>query len=505
MIFSLSSKLTTLGLTAQRLNIKPPRLVKDLLRSFLNYLVKKNTRVQGLEDWSNPLIVRQEDAVKKVYGLNSDNDRIFPSIVEPLNVPHQFQPPIANALKTKAGLRCLLVTDSLDVGGMDEVVVFLTRGLPRFGVDTAVLHASANGTSDGIPTGRLAQQLVESGIETVELAGAAGIRWLESWRPDVISAHCAPAWVLEAAIRLSIPYVDTLHGQMQLYEFEKDHAKEAKRACGLAGIVAVGDMICRQYLDLNPTFSPERIITIPNGVDHERRPPVNRDWARARWGVRDEYVFVSLGRHCLQKNTYGLVAGFAEVAALHPEAHLVIAGRVDDVTYFAQVQRFRNSLACRNRIHLRDHFSDPAELLALADGFVLNSFFEAGPLVSMEALHAGVPVVISDVGEARVQVGNGGKRGHLVPNPIGDPLRVNWETIREARYVNQINREALVEAMSSLIVNRFSFLDARERLMIESSTRFHPDVCLRSHAEVLTAAANRDLVRQQPITHDKLL
>ena len=246
----------------------------------------------------------------------------------------------------------------------------------------------------------------------------------------------------------------------------------------------------RQYLDLNLTFPLERIVTIPNGVDDWRRTPGNRDWARARWGVRDEYVFVSLGRHCLQKNTYGLVAAFEDVAERHPEAHLVIAGRPDDAVYFTQVMRLRAALACRDRIHLRDHTSNPAELLALADGFVLDSFFEAGPLVSMEALHAGVPVVISEVGEAREQVGDGGTRGHVVPNPLGDPLRVNWETIREARYARQVNREALVAAMSSLIADRAIWLAARQRLMSESTARFHPDVCLRSHARVLAAAAS---------------
>ncbi|MGZ5010104.1 MAG: glycosyltransferase [Methylobacter sp.] len=493
----------TFALAAQRLNIRLPKAVTGLIRSILARLAKYETVEQCIEDWSTPLIVRREQVFDQNTETNQESDDRYSMAGGPLHESYRASLTDVNGREVTPKLRCLLVTSSLDVGGMDEVVVFLARGLPRHGVGTAVLHASTNGTLDGVPTGRLGRLLLEHGVETVELAGADGAKWLKAWQPDVISAHDSPSWVLEAATKLAIPYVDTLHGQMSL--FEKDQATEVMRARGLAGIVAVGDMIRRQYLDLNPTFSLERIITIPNCVDHWRRTPVNRDWARARWGVRDEYVFVSLGRHCLQKNAYGLVAGFADVAARHPEAHLVIAGRVDDATYFAQVQRLRDSLACRDRIHLRDHFSDPAELLALADGFVLNSFFEAGPLVSMEALHAGVPVVISEVGEARDQVGDGGKRGHVIPNPIGDPLRVDWETIRDARYARQINREALVAAMSSLIVNRASWLDARERLMSESATRFHPDMCLRSYAQVLTAAANGDVVRQQCLTHDKLL
>lgn len=490
------SVLKALALMAQRSNIRWPDAIRGPLRSLLNKLVKVETVDQGIEDWSTPLIAGREVAADQA--ASSTEARISGSDGAPLEIANllattdQAKRPI-NSGEPKPRLRCLLVTSDLDAGGTDEVVFFLASRLPGHEIYTAVLHASDEGSPDGAPTGRLGRQLRELGIETVELAAEAGACWLEAWQPDVISAHCAPAWVLESATRLLIPYVDTLHGQMLL--FEKDQATEAKRARGLAGIVAVGNMIRRQYLSLNPTFSPERIITIPNCVDQWRRTPVNRDWARARWGVRDEYVFVSLGRHCLQKNTYGLVAGFADLAARHPEAHLVIAGRVDDATYFAQVQRLRDSLSCRDRIHLRDNFSDPSELLALADGFVLDSFFEAGPLVSMESLYAGVPVVISEVGEARDQVGDGGTRGHVIPNPIGDPLRVDWETIRAARYARQVNHEALVAAMSSLITNRASWLEARQWLINESAARFDPNVCLSSWARVLAEAVHGKLIQ----------
>lgn len=503
MMISLSRFITTLGLAAQRLNIRPPRMATRFMRSMLARLAKYEIASQGVEDWSAPLLVRPEKVSDQGAKMNQESDARHLVTGEPLHRSERVSRPLKKGYEATSGLRCLLVTSSLDVGGMDEVVVFLARGLPAHGVTTAVLHASANGTPDGIPTGRLGRLLLEHGVETAELARTAGTKWLKAWRPDVISAHDPPSWVLAEASELGIPYVDTLHGAFTL--FNMDSAAESERGRQLAGIVAVSDLLRRQYLHGNPSFPPERIVTIPNGVDDERRVPRCRNSARSRFGIQDEFIFVSLGRHCLQKNAYGLVAGFADVAERYPAAHLVIAGRVDDAAYFAQVQRLRARLACRDRIHLRDHFPDPAELLAAADGFVLDSFFEGWSLASMEALYSGVPVVLSEVGGAFEQVGCGENRGYLIPNPVGDPFRVNWETIRDARYVRQANRDALVTAMSSLIDNRASFLEARERLISESAARFHPDVCLRSHARVLTAAANRDVVRQQCLTHDKVL
>jgi glycosyltransferase involved in cell wall biosynthesis len=487
--------LSALALRARRLNVPLPEKIRRRLRWVLARLTTNEIAEQGVESWAAPLIAGGEVASDRVGDSNaggiaepftaSGGDGDW-QVSAPSNVVGTGEQ-TSNTAKRNVELRCLLVTSSLDVGGMDEVVVFLARRLPRHSVCTAVLHASTLGTRDGIPTGRLGRLLLNSGVETVELDGDAGPRWIEAWRPDVISAHGAPSWVLDTATRLSIPYVHTLHGMHSFFNI--DRRVEAERGRRLAGIIAVSELVRRQYLEINPSFPPERSVTIPNGVDDWRRAPGDRGRARERLGIRGEYLFVSLSRHCLQKNTYGLVAAFEDVAKRHPEAHLVIAGRPDDTVYFNQVLRLRASLACRDRIHLRDHIANPAELLTAADGFVLDSFFEGWSLASMEALFTGVPVVLSEVGGAREQVGVGGERGYVVPNPVGDPLQVNWATMRETRYVRQVNREALIAAMSSLITDRQYWLGARQWLISDSAMRFRPDVCLQSHARVLTAAA----------------
>jgi glycosyltransferase involved in cell wall biosynthesis len=395
-----------------------------------------------------------------------------------------------------AGVRCLLVTSSLDAGGMDEVVAFLAYQLPCYGISVAVLQASGDGAPNGTPTGRLGRQLLAHGIETVELTEAAAEPWVQAWHPDVISIHGAPSWVLEIATRLSIPSVETLHGMHSLFSADRFAVAEYGRK--LSGIIAVSNLVRQQYLQLNPAFPQSQILTIPNSVDRSRRILGDRRRAREKWQVQQEYVFVSLARYCLQKNTYGLIAAFSELAGQYPEAHLVIAGRVDDTSYFDQIVRLRSRLPCRDRIHLRDHSPNPADLLSLADGFVLNSFFEGWSLASMEALYAGLPVVLSEVGGAREQIGTGNGRGYVVPNPAGDPLKADWNTIRDIRYSRQINRNDFVSAMGSLVSNRAYWLDAREKLIVDSAQRFHPDLCVRRHLRVLSAAAlNRAFPSQE--------
>jgi glycosyltransferase involved in cell wall biosynthesis len=469
-------------LRAQRLNLPLPSAIKNFFRSRLETLVQKDDDERQVEDWSMPLILGGAPVAATA-----------PTVVESPAVQAAENPSRAPLLRSTAdafpgtGLKCLFVSSSLDVGGMEEVVVFLAQRLRQRGIHVAVLHACDTAGEDGIPTGRLGQFLLSQGIVTVRFGGDAAVRWMKQWNPDVISAHGAPSWILAAAASLNIPCVATLHGMHTI--FGADPRVVAQTGRYLEAIVAVSDLMRAQYLHVNPDYPQARIVTIPNGVDDARRKRLNRAAARARHGVRSEYVFVSLGRHCLQKNPYGLVKAFRHVAEKYPDVHLVIAGRPDDKSYLTQVIELRDSLRCRERIHIRDHHSEPSELLALADGFVLDSFFEGWSLASMEALHVGLPVVLSEVGGAKEQVGTGLDCGYIVPNPVGDPLQVNWESMRAVRFGGQANANALVAAMCSVRERREWWYAQRQRIAAESADRFSPDLCVRRHAEVLVAAA----------------
>lgn len=384
-------------------------------------------------------------------------------------------------------LRCLVATGELDVGGSDEVVAFLARRLPEHGIGTVVAHGGGTAGEAGTDGGRLASGLRSEGVLVAQVTRTSASRLIEEHRPDVISAHGAPDWWLELAAHHGVPYVETLHGMHSF--FHVDWNREAIRSAHISRIVAVSELVRQQYLAGNADIAPESVITVPNSVDDRRMPRLDRDRCRAWLGLTDEFLFVSLARHSLQKNTYGLVHAFAAVAAAHPDAHLLVAGRPDDPSYAQQVRRLRDGLRCGDQIHLRDHAPWPAALLTAADGFVLDSYFEGWSLASMEALYAGVPVVLSDVGGAREQVGGSGERGCLVSNPLGDPLAVDWRSIRASLYAEQPNRDELVAAMCSMIDAREEWGERREELRADSATRFHPDQALSGHADVLRSAA----------------
>ena len=266
-------------------------------------------------------------------------------------------------------------------------------------------------------------------------------------------------------------------------------SKRRLRSKQITGFIAVSELVRRQYLRANPDYPSDRIITIPNGVDDQHISVRDRTQARAWLGLCNEFLFVSLARYHMQKNTFGLVRAFSDVALAHPDAHLLVAGKVDDPDYFEQVRRLRDKSPCANQIHLRGNTPDASSVLAAADAFVLDSFFEGWSLASMEALFAGLPVVISEVGGAREQVGRDGSRGFVVGNPLGDSEAIDWRSMSRARFQPQVNHKALVEALSAIIADRDHWRKVREDLRAESMNRFSAEVCLQRHAKVLTRAA----------------
>jgi glycosyltransferase involved in cell wall biosynthesis len=437
----------------------------------------------GIENWSAPLVVR-ESAVATAEMRELPTAGASPPT--PLDFTSQQLPVDNRPGASCSRLRCLIVTPFLDSGGIDEVVSFLARHLSLLGLDTSVMCVPL---SPEIPArvGFLASELRREGILVAEALPEDGREWLARNRPDVISAHAPPEWVLEAAEALRIPVVETLHEVPT--PIGTDWNKEPARSGYVTKLVAVSELVRRQYLRGNPGFNGAAIITIPNAFNEASRPPVDRAKARAWLGLEHEFLFISLAHYTLQKNAYGLVAAFADVARANPDAHLLIAGRVVERTYAEQVRRLRDRLPERERIHLRENLPNPSALFAAADGFVLNSFFEGWSLASMEALSAGLPVIMSDVGGAREQVGLDGTCGYVVPNPLRDPESVSWEAARRERFRPQANKIALVAAMTSVIRDRERWASVRPNLVVASKKRFSAQTCAERHAEVLRRSA----------------
>lgn len=360
-------------------------------------------------------------------------------------------PAAASSPRSAAGgetRRCLILTDVLDTGGIDEFVALLARRLPEAGWPARVAKT-------GVPGGNLAAELAADGVAVHETATPEALgELLDSLRPDVITAHTAPLWALQTARSRGVPVVETLHGAPT--PLATNWREEPERSSYVTAFVAVSEQVRRHYLAGNPTFPADAVVAVPIGYDPASRPASDRATAREWLGIGGEFLFTSLGRLSPEKNTYGMVAAFARLASGDPTCHLLSAGRVDDPVYAHHVARLVEAQPphVRRRIHLRDATTKVAAVLAATDCFVMDSFYEGWGIASVEALAAGVPIIRSATGGAIEQIGEQGRRGYLVGNPAGDADRVSWEAISRSRFSSQANESELVDAMRSVVAQR---------------------------------------------------
>lgn len=134
-----------------------------------------------------------------------------------------------------------------------------------------------------------------------------------------------------------------------------------------------------------------KTMTIPNGVDIDQfYPPSDRDYDNV-----DSVRFGYLGRLSPEKNVLTLIKAADELGI-----ELSIAG---GGPLYEKVKSFESE-----RIKVLGYVDDASDFLRSIDVFLLPSHLEAQPIVLLEAMASGLPVIATDVGDNRYFVEENG-------------------------------------------------------------------------------------------------
>jgi glycosyltransferase involved in cell wall biosynthesis len=164
-------------------------------------------------------------------------------------------------------------------------------------------------------------------------------------------------------------------------------------------------------------IDPNRVVTIPNGVDLANfANPADVAAARRQMGIPiDVPLVMQVGRLTTQKDPLAFVEGAAWVADRHPLAHFVMVGEGPLKDRVGARMRF---LGLEGRIHLPGRLPAAQRLLPAATVVTLTSRWEGTPYSLLEAMGWAKPVVATSVNGCPDIVVHG-KTGFLV-SP-GDP------------------------------------------------------------------------------------
>jgi glycosyltransferase involved in cell wall biosynthesis len=162
-------------------------------------------------------------------------------------------------------------------------------------------------------------------------------------------------------------------------------------------VIAVSESTRRYLLDREDLWD-DLVTTIPNGIDTEVFSLASagaREVARAALGIpRNDLVIGGVGRLVAQKNFDLFLKVAARVLARHPSAFFVIAGTG------AQEEELKAkavSLGIGERVRFLGHVSDRLALYHALDAVLMTSDFEGTPMVLLEAMSCGLPVLASAV------------------------------------------------------------------------------------------------------------
>jgi glycosyltransferase involved in cell wall biosynthesis len=382
---------------------------------------------------------------------------------------------------------CALLTDHLDVGGIGSVVEMLASGLPAAGVRPVVICRG---------DGERARRLRSRGVETIaaDTQGEAEAA-IARVKPAVLQLHnVAPAYLEDAALASGLPLVTVMHNT----EIHFPRARWASFAAVIehstAGI-AVSETVREFHARHLPAGLADRMVVVGNAAPEARLTDAGeRRAARAALGrvvgvpLDDQVVFACLARYDSQKNIAGMVWAFLQATtAAGADLHLVVAGDPSDRAELLRADGLRLSHPNGDRVHLLGN-SDPATLLAAADAFILDSFFEGWPVAATEGAAAGLPLLLSDVGGARELVATDPGRSILVGNPAGSAEAISDAAVCRAR---RRPRHQANTAEVAAAINRISTLVRRERSSGQVVRRSPPGLAtmVGAHAEVLLDAA----------------
>jgi glycosyltransferase involved in cell wall biosynthesis len=312
--------------------------------------------------------------------------------------------------------RVLHVIDSLDLGGAQTLLLEICRNADRerFEVEVACMHG----------LGVFATEFEKAGIKVHSLSPAKWPplyipnfpRLLRRLDPDVLHFHLFGSNLIAKPLA-------ALAGKRTL--IVHDHCNDAGRGNPVmlfadaltnrlaSKVIAVSRSI-RDFLILHEGMNPDRVVTLSNGIDSQSFLPAKegqRALAKSALGLSsDAFVIGGMGRLVPQKNFSLFLDVAARVLAKNPSAVFVVAGtgsQEDELKAKAAL------LGINERVLFLGHVSDRLALYHAFDALLMTSDFEGTPMVLLEAMSCGLPVVASAV-DGIAEVCSNGKDAILV-------------------------------------------------------------------------------------------
>jgi glycosyltransferase involved in cell wall biosynthesis len=361
--------------------------------------------------------------------------------------------------RTDSRIHVVQATLGMGLGGMERVVMDLCRY-----VDPARFRFTVCCISQ---RGALADELEAEGIPVVfcenqtrlgkYLRGLELGRILREQRADILHTHNTTAFIdgLIGARIGGVPVVvHTDHCKNYPIEWRRTVAENV--ASRLVDRMVAVSHHTKSELMRYEKIPDARLTVIHNGINPRPTGNVPLDVLRRELGLSPDHMIVgTIGRLEPQKGLDLLLAAAPRVIDACPNARFLIVG---GGSLDAELRAQAVALGIADRVVFTGWRTDAIDLMPLFDCFVSTSNFEGLPMVLLEAMAFGKPIVATDVGGVPelLQDGfNGFSIGDRRPELVAaallriirdDVLRRRLGQNSRARYAERFTAQAMASA-----------------------------------------------------------
>lgn len=202
-------------------------------------------------------------------------------------------------------------------------------------------------------------------------------------------------------------------------------------------LFAISDRFKKMLIEFQ--IEPEKITTIYNGIDFEKKKTYNLEELRNNWNLdRDDFIIAMVARFDPVKCHTLAFTSLKEVIKANPDLNIKLL-LVGDGPIRSDLERVVSKLNLKKNILFLGYQHDVARFYQLADVTLLTSKTESFPLVLLESARECTPVITTNVGGVDKMIPNS-EYGFIVDVDSGRQLTAALQVAMGMKRKGQLNQ-----------------------------------------------------------------